>query len=773
MYISRLGLRGRIFLGFALLIAIGLGMAGYGALGLSDVTESVHKMDVMSANLVRAERVARLMEVIRRSALRYRFDGDDQVLREMARVETEVSGLLTDAAAETLSEDRRRLYKGVHERLEGFTAARNLFVHVYQSAFTERARLFSGGDALTAATNRLVAVARDQSDPATMVLAANVESSVLLVRVANWRFLATMDTKGPATFDTNLGAAMANLSALDGHPSADIKAGLDAVRAALGTYADSFKAVSRDLLDGATRFDKELRPRIIAMQADMDTALASLRQSFDAQKRESDTGAQRTMMLQLVAAGIAAVSGVLLAFLIGRGIVRPIASMTSAMSRLAAGDEDVTVPARENTDELGAMARAVEVFKRNAQEKRRLTDAQATAQAARGRRQAAMERHTNDFGTSISGVLTGLVEAAGRMNAAATEVASAASATRDSTSTAVEGAGTSARDLNSVAVGAEEMAASISEISRQVVHVTTAVQKAVEQAAVTDGKVAGLASAADRIGDVVRLINDIAGQTNLLALNATIEAARAGEAGKGFAVVASEVKTLATQTARATDQIGSQILAIRAATDEAVGAVREVGSAIGQVETVASAIAAAVEQQAAATREISASVQSVTGATSAAAEAMQQVLGIAAQTDSASQSVLREADGLGTAATTLKSEVNDFLDAMTRDQGDERRTYERVPGAGEMAVLTIIGQSEVRAEVKDLSRGGAALLCDVKAASGTDVTVRFTSGDTVAGRIVRTGSGVAAIAFRQDRASSDRLDSLIKVIAERGKRMAA
>jgi methyl-accepting chemotaxis protein len=238
--------------------------------------------------------------------------------------------------------------------------------------------------------------------------------------------------------------------------------------------------------------------------------------------------------------------------------------------------------------------------------------------------------------------------------------------------------------LNSVAVAAEQMAASIHEISRQVAHVTTAVAKAVDRASETDKKVAGLSDTADRIGDVVRLITDIAGQTNLLALNATIEAARAGEAGKGFAVVASEVKTLATQTARATDQIGAQIVAIRTSTNEAVEAVRDVSLAIGDVASVATAIAAAVEQQAAATQEISSSVQNVTRATNTAAQSMEQVLTIAEQTDIASRSVLTAADEVGRTADTLRVEVNDFLSAMKRGEGevDERRTSERVAGAG-------------------------------------------------------------------------------------------
>jgi methyl-accepting chemotaxis protein len=369
--------------------------------------------------------------------------------------------------------------------------------------------------------------------------------------------------------------------------------------------------------------------------------------------------------------------------------------------------------------------------------------------------------------------MASLGQSASKMHSAADEMSGAARRTRGSASDAVEGANTSSRDLNSVAVAAEEMATSVTEISKQVTHVTTAVHTAVERALETDKKVAGLADAADRIGDVVRLISDIAGQTNLLALNATIEAARAGDAGKGFAVVASEVKALATQTARATDQIGTQIVAIRLATGGAVDAVRDVGLAIGQVEAVATAIAAAVEQQAAATREISSSVQSVTMATSTAAQAMQQVLSIAEQTASASRSVLTSAEEVGGTADTLRVEVNDFLNAMKKGDGDERRAYERVPGGGATATLSIQGFSEVRAVIQNISRGGVALECTRMAPAGTDTQVRLPTGETVSGRVIRSESGLVTIAFRNDVASMTVLDRALDAIGQRTRPVAA
>ena len=250
-------------------------------------------------------------------------------------------------------------------------------------------------------------------------------------------------------------------------------------------------------------------------------------------------------------------------------------------------------------------------------------------------------------------------------------------------------------------------------------------------------------------------------------MNATIEAARAGEAGKGFAVVASEVKALATQTARATDQIGTQIVAIRGATDAAVGAVRQVSEAIGQVESVATAIAAAVEQQAAATAEISGSVQNVTTATTTSAQAMDQVLTVAEQTDTASRSVLTAADEVGQTANTLRVEVNDFLAAMKRSDNADRRTYERLPGAGAAATLTMPGLPEVKTAVRDISRGGIALMCGSTAPPGTEVKVGLPAGGSVSGKVVRSHDGIITVVFRQNETSLASVDRAVEAIRQK------
>ena len=386
----------------------------------------------------------------------------------------------------------------------------------------------------------------------------------------------------------------------------------------------------------------------------------------DAINRQITALMHTRLLITAICAGAAVLVSLVASTVLGRMISRPIVAMTAAMRRLADGDLAVDIPAADRKDEVGHMAQAMAVFKLNALKARELQAAADKAHGDNERRHAAMERHTQDFGTSAAGVMTSLARSATTIRETASEMSRASQRTHERALQTAHGSAAAATNLAGVSAASEEMSASINEISQQVARATQAAQEAVQRAAATDAKVTGMAELADRIGDVVRLITAIAGQTNLLALNATIEAARAGDAGKGFAVVAGEVKGLATQTAKATEEIATQIGGIRAATAEAVTAVRDVVTAIGEVEQVATAIAAAVEQQASSTREIAAGVQSVTVSAQETNQAMQEVSAIAEQTEQASSRVLSGADDVGRDAGTLSSEVTQFLDAMAR-----------------------------------------------------------------------------------------------------------
>ncbi len=459
----------------------------------------------------------------------------------------------------------------------------------------------------------------------------------------------------------------------------------------------------------------------------------------------------------------------LIALYVTRSISGPLAAMTTAMRRLANDESGVAIPAVDRTDEVGQMAQATLVFRRHAEELRALHAAQDKANALKARQQAAMDRHTQDFGISAAAVMAGLASSAAKMRQAAAEMSEAAHQTRASAARAADGAATSTSSLAAVSAAAEAMSASINEIDRQVSRATQAVAEAVSCASTTDAKVAGMTAAADRVGDIAHLITGIAGRTNLLALNATIEAARAGDAGKGFAVVAGEVKALANQTARATNEISTQIMAIRSATGEAVTAVRAANAAIGEVSDVATAIAAAVEQQVAATRDIAASVQTVSAATHEFSRAVHEVSAISESTDAASGMVLAGADDVGRNAEKMRGEVTQFLRAMTSNDDAERRRYERLPGGGMQAAIRTRGHPEQDVAVVDISRGGVAVRCDWRLEAGTEVEVALPGAtQLVDARVVRAEAGLLGLAFSQDEAMVREIDQALDHIAHLG-----
>jgi len=455
---------------------------------------------------------------------------------------------------------------------------------------------------------------------------------------------------------------------------------------------------------------------------------------------------------------------VIAAWLVNRDITRSLGSLKAAMEQLAQGDLAIRVPGTSRRDEVGGMAQAALVFKDQMVKRQLLEAAAAAERATRERQHAAMERHTQDFGDSVSNVLASLGTSAKAMREAADCMAHAVEQTRASSTATAAGAEESSHNLAGVAAATEELTASVDEIARQVAQAAQAARDSVERANATGATVRGLSEAVGQIGDVTRLIAGIAGQTNLLALNATIEAARAGEAGKGFAVVAAEVKLLATQTARATEKISAQITAIQAAAGDAVTAVNGVGEAIMRMDEVASAIAAAVEEQGAATREIAASVQAVSRQNKDATRAMREVSNVAGNASGASQAVLVTGDEVARVSGSLQQEVADFFAAM-RAAESERRRWERIPGGGARISLKPRHGDDVLGELDDISRGGTLVVCAATFDVGAEVEVRLSgAADAVPARVARTDGHTVALLFRQDPGSLARIDRAMEAI---------
>jgi len=372
---------------------------------------------------------------------------------------------------------------------------------------------------------------------------------------------------------------------------------------------------------------------------------------------------QKRISIIIAAVSLVVMGGV--GWWLGNGISGPIQRMTQAMAKVAEGDLQVDVPYGERRDEIGRMARAVQVFKDNAVEKARLEAEHADAErrAAEEKRRA-MNQLAADFESTVKSIVDSVSTAATQMQATSRGMSDAAEETSRQATAVAAAAEQASSSVQTVATASEELSSSIAEIGRQVMQSTAIAGEAVEQGKHTNGRVQSLAAAAQKIGEVVSLINDIAEQTNLLALNATIEAARAGEAGKGFAVVASEVKSLATQTAKATEEIGQQIAAIQSETNEAVTAIQAITTTIERMNEISTTIAAAIEEQGAATREISNNVQQVA---SGAAQVSSNIAGVtktAGDTGNAAAEVLNAADELARQSQNLRIEVEKFLEAV-------------------------------------------------------------------------------------------------------------
>ena len=336
------------------------------------------------------------------------------------------------------------------------------------------------------------------------------------------------------------------------------------------------------------------------------------------------------------------------------------------MIDLATGNFAVVLPGLGRADEIGEIAQAVETFKVNAEQKAR-DEAEVKIkqdQVAAQLRKADMIRMADDFEGAVGEIIETVSSASTELEASATTLTSTAVRSQELATTVASTSEEASTNVQSVASATEELTSSVQEISRQVQESARMATEAVDQARRTNDRVGELSKAAARIGDVVELINTIAGQTNLLALNATIEAARAGEAGRGFAVVASEVKALAEQTAKATGEIGQQISGIQAATRESVGAIREISGTIEKLSEISSTIAAAVEEQGAATQEISRNVQQAALGTTQVSSNITDVQRGASETGSASSQVLSAAQSLSGDSNRLKLEVGKFLNTV-------------------------------------------------------------------------------------------------------------
>jgi methyl-accepting chemotaxis protein len=430
---------------------------------------------------------------------------------------------------------------------------------------------------------------------------------------------------------------------------------LEEYRQALGKLVENTKSI-----DELTAEMADSAAAIVKGSSVMKADLVSDQRRLEAES-DAIVGETEHLILMLAAGGFLLGGG--LALVLGRGISRPMTEMCQAMRELAGGKFDVVLPGLGRKDELGEMAGAVEEFKLQAVAK---AERDANAQDAQNRassaaRRGELIRFADDFEAAVGAIVSNVSASAVQLEQSAGTLTRTAETTQSLSSQVAGASEQASSNMQSVATATEELSASVDEIGRRVRESNRIAEAAVVQAQQTDGRIGKLSRAAQEIGDVVKLITAIAEQTNLLALNATIEAARAGDAGRGFAVVAAEVKSLASQTAKATDEISSHISGMQGATQESVAAIKEIGGTIGQISNIASSIASAVEQQSSATQEIARSVQTVAQGTHEAAANIMQVNRGATETGSASEEVLNSAKTLSTESSRLREELDRFM----------------------------------------------------------------------------------------------------------------
>ena len=661
MSFLNLRIGGRLYGGFGLLLAFCAALAGCGVWQLAAVHDQVKTMELQSQGSIRAGNIQIELQAVRRAILRYAFDQDEASFAEAEKRLVKAADLLAEAEKAAPNEERRAAYRDLAKGITELKAKRAQLGETEAQMMAGRKLLFTDGDQMAADVQKLV----DAAQGTAFQMAANTLGiGVLLVRVANWRTLATRDAKGLETFKTNIGKAREQIATLEKSELPGPLASLLAtVKAGLVKYETAFEKTAPNLLRGDELYTKSIAPITIDATDRMDRVKAQVSDAFEKTVAETDARIEAVTTTQEAVAGAAILLGLMISFLIARSIVVPLAALTAAMKELAKGNFGVVLPGLERKDEVGDMAHAVEGFKVRAAVKAREEAETKTMQdeAIARQRKVEMQKLADNFDAAVGQIVEAVSKASHELEISAKTLTSNAERAEQKTTMVAGASEEASANVQSVASATEELSSSVNEISRQVQESARMATDAVGQAQSTTSRVSDLSKAASRIGDVVELINTIAGQTNLLALNATIEAARAGDAGRGFAVVASEVKALAEQTAKATDEIGQQISGIQTATQDSVTAIKEISGTIEKLAEISAAIAAAVEEQGAATQEISRNVQQAAQSTHEVSSNIVDVQRGATETGSASSQVLSAAQSLSSDSTRLRSEVGKFL----------------------------------------------------------------------------------------------------------------
>ena len=657
--------RGKISLGFAIVLAISAASMGVAYLGFERVSNGVTAYRASVAQSDQAQNIDRDLIAYRALAKYYVVTGKPDDSKAALTAEAALRNAIDQAmkSVDINNNERTKLIARLHSEFHSFTKVFADVVKIKnESELIAQNELMRNGNQLRYKLDDLPSGVEDDTTLAAVTMASKKVAALFQTATA---LVGTFVVNADQSIATG---ALARLkfveAALKAIPADEPKVA-QAVKDASG-YLDDYRKSVTKLVDNAKELDElsiEMADSTVAILKASNAMKADL--LADQQRLDSESVAtisQTQHLIVMLAIG-GFLLGAVLAIFLGSGMSRPMIAMCKAMRELAGGNFDVVLPGLGRRDELGEMASAVEEFKVQAIAKAERDAAALDEQnraAAAGRR-AELIRFADEFEATVGSIVANVSASAGQLEASAGTLTRTAETTQDLSGQVAGASEQASSDMQSVAAATEELSSSVDEIGRQAQESNRIAEGAVLQAQQTDARIGKLSRAAQEIGDVVKLITAIAEQTNLLALNATIEAARAGDAGRGFAVVASEVKSLASQTAKATDEISTHIAGMQGATQESVAAIKEIGGTIGQISNIASAIASAVEEQGSATQEIARSVQNVAEGTSQAAVNIMEVNRGAAETGSASTNVLEAARSLSSESTRLREELDRFM----------------------------------------------------------------------------------------------------------------